>query len=82
MSQKYLINNQEFAVILQGEDYNNRIELMQQMDKLVLKNKENGQVVFAAGIAEYIPGSGLSFSDVFESADNSMYQKKSELKKT
>ena len=76
----FRIGGDEFAVILQGEDYENRDALMEQMNDLMEENKNQGQAVFASGLAEYMPGSDRSVEDVFERADSLMYENKAAMK--
>ena len=75
----FRIGGDEFAVILQGTDYENRAALMQQMDEIIQENMKHDRVVFAAGLAEYVPGSTLSVADVFACADSRMYENKAAL---
>ena len=76
----FRIGGDEFVVVLQGSDYENRRELMQQMEEIIQKNKENDQVVIASGLAEFVPGTGSSVREVFELADSRMYENKAALK--
>ena len=76
----FRIDGDEFCVLLQGSDYENRRELMDKMRAQVLENQKNGEVVIASGISDYIPGTDTSVSQVFERADGLMYEDKSALK--
>ncbi|MCR5605611.1 MAG: GGDEF domain-containing protein [Treponema sp.] len=76
----FRIGGDEFAVILKGNDYEKREELMKSINNVVEKNKNEGRVVVAVGLSEYIPGEDKSVSDVFERADAIMYKRKLELK--
>ena len=67
-------------IVPQGENYEKRYELMQQMEDRVRENKRNGHVVIAAGIADYEPARDSSVVDVFQRADSRMYDNKSALK--
>ena len=76
----YRIGGDEFACILQGKDYFNREVLMRAFNSLVEDNHRNGKVVVSAGFAEYDPDHDRSYSDVFQRADEEMYQRKRFLK--
>ena len=76
----FRIGGDEFTVIVQGKDYADRQALMEEMAQQVAENRENGGVVVASGIAEYIPGTDLSVAGVFDRADALMYQNKAALK--
>ena len=76
----FRIGGDEFVVVLRGEDYNNRQALMAKMDESIRANKNNNQVVIAAGLAEYTPGTDRSVAEVFERADGLMYENKAALK--
>lgn len=76
----FRIGGDEFAVIVKGEDYDNRQGLLERLQSQTLTNQQEGKVVVAAGMAEYDPGQDASVSDVFERADSQMYDNKSTLK--
>jgi diguanylate cyclase (GGDEF)-like protein len=77
----FRIGGDEFAIILTGRDYNERSELMEQLQVLPGKaSKVRFGEVIAAGIADYQPGEHQSVSSVFELADHAMYEKKHSLK--
>lgn len=74
----FRIGGDEFAVIAQGQDYENIEELV---DKVALANKASAVtdgVIVACGMAKY--NSERSVSGVFERADSLMYKNKKELK--
>ena len=76
----FRIGGDEFAVVLQGEDYAHRDALLEMLKSQALKNRGNGDVVVAAGMADYEPGRDASVASVFERADSRMYENKSVLK--
>jgi len=76
----YRIGGDEFAIILKGDDYENRSELMEKINRTVEKNRDEGGIVVSLGLAEFIPGKDKSVADVFERADALMYKRKVELK--
>ncbi|MCR4742488.1 MAG: GGDEF domain-containing protein [Treponema sp.] len=76
----YRIGGDEFAVILKGEDYENRASLMEELNHTVEKNRDEGGIVVSVGLSEFIPEKDKAFADVFERADALMYKRKIELK--
>ena len=76
----YRIGGDEFAVLLEGEDYSRRSELLIELDRQIEENLLSGEVVVSTGIDIYIPSCDSSFSSVFERADKKMYERKRFLK--
>ena len=81
----FRIGGDEFAVVLQGEDYRDRDLLMKQMENMVAKpseitSSELGKAAFAAGMAVYEPESDVAVSDVIRRADGAMYENKKRMK--
>ncbi|MBQ8973854.1 MAG: GGDEF domain-containing protein [Clostridia bacterium] len=76
----FRIGGDEFAVILQGDDYANRHALFQKMEAQVRENKANGLVIVAGGLSEFDPATDASAAQVFERADSRMYANKALLK--
>ncbi|MCR4690660.1 MAG: GGDEF domain-containing protein [Lachnospiraceae bacterium] len=76
----FRVGGDEFAVILQGEDYNNYVQLFEQLRTEVQQNKEEDGIVLASGIAIYDPTIDLTVADVFSRADKIMYKNKKLLK--
>ena len=76
----YRIGGDEFVVIAKDQDYNNRVELVEQFNELSKKHIATNEVVVSAGLAEYDPQKDKVMHDVFERADALMYKKKMELK--
>ncbi len=74
----FRIGGDEFAVVVDGEDYDNLDEIMEKIEKINRKNKTNGKVVLAAGASRYKRDGKVSA--VFERADKNMYKNKAELK--
>ena len=77
----FRIGGDEFAIILRDEDYKSRITLINAIHSASMDNKKHGDVIVACGMAEYIQGTDYYVSDVFNRADNAMYQDKKTLKK-
>ena len=73
----FRIGGDEFVVLLRGSDYENRLELLKSMHSHMIDNKRNGLVTIAFGMAEYNAGTDNRVQDVFERADNLMYENKS-----
>ena len=70
----------EFVVILTGSDFENREQLMQELDQNNRKNLLTGDLVVANGLAEFDPSQDTCTNDVLQRADNSMYENKMQLK--
>ena len=76
----YRIGGDEFVVIFQKNSYKTRKELIKKFDEMMNRNNQEGKVVIAMGMSEYIPGDDYTFNDVFARADEKMYKRKRELK--
>ncbi len=77
----YRIGGDEFVVVLTGQDYKNRETLFEQLRERVLDNlRANVSPVIATGMSEYLSGVDAKVSDVFQRADNEMYEYKRKLK--
>ena len=76
----FRIGGDEFVIILTGRDRIERGSLMQELSRRSEKNLEEGGVVVAAGMSDYIPTYDMSVRPVFERADLMMYDRKEELK--
>lgn len=79
----FRIGGDEFVAILQGDDYNDRVVLLEQMRNgmsnmmhKIDKLKATELISIASGMSEYEPGSSDHYSDVFRWADEKMYQNK------
>lgn len=77
----YRIGGDEFVAFLDGEDYANRKQLVEEFNRTVEKNQVEGAVVIACGFAEFIPKQDKNYLKMFERADKQMYEKKCNLKK-
>ena len=77
----FRIGGDEFAVIMSGQDYDNRDSLLQVIrDTSLAHAKGKAGVIVASGIALYDPRSDHTVADVFKRADGQMYANKKELK--
>ena len=77
----FRIGGDEFAVILKGDDYNNREELLVKFDeeqnKIAVSAKNDWERVSVAfGLAVYDPDQDQSLADLARSADRLMYEDK------
>ena len=72
----FRIGGDEFAVILKGQDYQNRKVLMNQLHDFLQDNKKDGMELLASGISDFKPSKDIRVQDVFERADSLMYEDK------
>ncbi len=79
----FRVGGDEFVVILSGEDYYVRNELMKQINAIPTDRAKIGLgETISAGIAEYDRDKHSSFMNVAEEADKAMYARKQYLKET
>ena len=74
----------EFAVILEGADYENYVQQLENFRVAIEEYNENNKgntLSIARGIAIYNSGTDLVFSNVFKRADDAMYQNKADMKR-
>jgi diguanylate cyclase (GGDEF)-like protein len=77
----FRIGGDEFAIFLRGDDYDRRNDLINELKKLILNNRnEKTGPVIAVGMSEFKQGSDTSIEEVFDRADTQMYENKRELK--
>lgn len=77
----FRVGGDEFVVFLRGNDYSQRHELMEKLRSQVLVNKKAGAgVILAAGMSEYNPDIDSFVWEIFERADQEMYEDKKKLK--
>ena len=76
----YRIGGDEFAVILEGQDFRERVELLSSFNKQAEDNLKAGRIVVASGMSVFRPEEDRSFRSVFERADRMMYRRKAQLK--
>ena len=79
----YRFGGDEFAVILEGNDYNKSAELMQQFYNTIelaqeIEDVNSGRACMAGGLAIYDNKIDFSVQDVIKRADEVMYTKKNE----
>ena len=74
-----LIGGDEFVVLLEREDYENRNELLSQITSISEANVvTDDDIVIAAGMGIF--KAGCTFHDFFREADRNMYAHKGHLK--
>lgn len=71
----FRIGGDEFAVILRGEDFENRAELIKEIHSRNRIAEQNDEIIVACGIADFHVGDE-KLADVFERADANMYEDK------
>lgn len=81
----YRIGGDEFAVVLENEDYDSREELMQEVKNAIEKFQasdlpEQKRVSVAAGMAVYDRNTDTEYIQVFNRADARMYANKTKMK--
>ena len=76
----FRIGGDEFVVLLEGQDYENRVALLAEFDLRNENNVGKTNVVIATGMSEYRPDEDDSYRAVFIRADNKMYKRKEQLK--
>ncbi|MCR4647797.1 MAG: GGDEF domain-containing protein [Lachnospiraceae bacterium] len=77
----FRIGGDEFVVLLEGEDFRNRAFLLRLFNEKSDSNLKFGGPVVSAGMDIFDLERDLSIDDIFERADNKMYERKKELKK-
>ncbi len=76
----FRIGGDEFAVILQGRDYQIREDLIMRFSVTLDAHKHMGIRSCAFGVSEYDPEKDMRVQDVFERADKMMYEDKEKCK--
>ena len=82
----FRIGGDEFLVILQNRDLEEYKDLLEIFDKecrdeIVVAEKENIPISIAKGFAGYDPEKDTNFMDVFNRADDAMYENKRKIKR-
>ncbi len=75
----FRIGGDEFAVLLTGKGYDTMPEVLEEINKKIEANIKEKSVVISIGSAVLEPGD-QTLRDVFERADQRMYERKKELK--
>ena len=76
----YRVGGDEFVVLLRGQDFEARHEILESINNEVEENIGEGKVVVSLGLAEFDASKDESFHEVFHRADELMYERKMQLK--
>ena len=76
----YRIGGDEFVILLEGADLDNRVSLLKEINEVIESHIASGGVVVSLGTAVYYKGEDYDFHSVFERADAAMYERKLQLK--
>ena len=77
----FRVGGDEFAILLNGTDYENRFSLLEELASVNERNLHCDGVVIANGIAEFDPKKDGQVASLFSRADSAMYSNKKGLKK-
>lgn len=72
----FRVGGDEFEVILQGQDYENRNAIVSAFNQEVEQNLTEGKAGVSIGLADFVPDRDTCVLDVFERADAEMYGRK------
>lgn len=76
----FRIGGDEFVVTLEGEDYENRAELLRLLNDRSDENEKEFGSTLAVGMSEYRRGKDQTMLEVFTRADELMYKRKAQMK--
>ena len=76
----FRVGGDEFVAILEGDDYDERIQLLHDFDKIIEENIKTDNVVISTGLDIFNKENDRLLEDVFKRADKKMYERKAELK--
>ena len=76
----FRIGGDEFAVVLENDDYEHREELVAELNQRNADLETRAGSTIAIGMSEYNPDEDESVLAVFARADGSMYRRKNEMK--
>ena len=78
----YRIGGDEFVVILEKTDFQNRDKLIQQFEASMKEPAENPWEQVTAAIGYVVYNEGETIEELFDRADHTMYQRKQQMKKS
>ena len=76
----YRIGGDEFAVVMENDDYEHREELIAELNRRNADLEKTAGTAVAIGMSEFRPGEDESVLAVFARADGNMYRRKNEMK--
>ena len=76
----FRIGGDEFVVILQNQDYDNRESILDAINREIEGNIGSDNIVMSLGMTVFEHGVDQSFHEVFKRADDIMYKRKKQLK--
>lgn len=76
----FRVGGDEFAVLLEGQNYKNRYDLKHKFNLIMDSSDTENGVIIAMGMADYMADRDSNFYEVFERADKEMYRRKQEMK--
>ena len=79
-SKVFRVGGDEFTLIITGDDFKNRENIISSINDINIKNKKEKKVVIAVGYADYNPNIDNDVLSVFRRADKRMYENKKLLK--
>ena len=77
----YRVGGDEFVVLLRGQDYDARHEIMADINRQIEANIGSDRVAASLGLTEFDSAVDASFHEVFKRADALMYERKMQLKR-
>ena len=72
----YRYGGDEFVVVLEEGDYENRFKLIEEFDRQQIVNLKDGKATVSYGMSEFNKDTDERMRDVFERADKEMYSNK------
>lgn len=76
----YRFGGDEFVVVLEEDDYDNRMELLEKFNLIIEKNLKEGLPVVSTGMSDFVYDKDNTYRAVFVRADKLMYERKVFLK--
>ncbi len=76
----YRYGGDEFIIILEGDDYDERYKVIEEFNKEIEANVGTNEPVVALGFADYIASRDNALRTIFVRADEMMYNRKRKLK--